>query len=161
VASITEDEMLRSDKTAPEPYAESRTQEIDLPAKMTVSYIDTGSDFQINTQAAKRVRNPIATVFTDQQIDLQVGLAMSADTAKQHAETLLYAAWIGRHTLSFMLPPDYCYLDAGDVINVTLANGYSFRGRLGATETGANYARATTAYAENAWQQVSTATGHC
>ena len=68
VASISQDELIRPEQSGAgsEPYTEQRTQEIELPAKVTVSYIDVDQDFQVNTQAAQRVRSPVPTIRTDQ-----------------------------------------------------------------------------------------------
>ncbi len=161
VVSIAQDDLIRPEQSGAgsEPYTAQRTQEIELPAKVTVSYIDVDQDFQVNTQAAQRVRSPVPTIRTDHQVDLQVALATNADTARQQAEVLLYSAWLERHSFQFLLPPAFAYLDPADPVQLTLANGYTVRGRLGAVELGANYASSTTLLAETDGQYVSTAAG--
>ena len=159
VVSIAEDDMVRAAGDAPEAYKEGRAQEVDLPAKLTVSYSDPAQDMQTNTQAAQRVRSPVATVATDQQTDVQIGLTMSADLARQHAETLLFSAWVSRHSFQFSLPPGYGYLDPGDVVTLTLNNGYSGTARLGAIDQGVDYSLQTTAYSEADGIYSSTASG--
>ena len=72
---------------------------------------------------------------------------------------MLYAAWLERHSFQFLLPPEFAYLDPADPVQLTLANGYTVRGRLGAVELGANYASSTTLLAESDGQYVSTAAG--
>ena len=161
VATITQDGLVRTDdaSTVAEPYVETRVQEIDLPTRFTVTYNDVGSNFQVNTQGAKRVRSPNPTVFSDQQIDLQVGVCMDATTAAQRASTLLYSTWLERHQFTFTLAPQFLYLDTADAVTLQLDSGYTARVRLGQLNTGGDYSVQTMVVTETDGQYVSSNVG--
>lgn len=164
VTTITEDKMLRisggkQNNQQPEAYAETRVQEIDLPMRFTISYTDSTVNYQLNTQSAKRTVSPNRTMYSDQQIDLQVAMVMTPDVAKQQAQKLLYTAWLERHTFKFSLPPDFLYLDTSDPVTLTLNSGFTARGRLGMFDLGADNSIQTTFIAESDGQYVSTSTG--
>lgn len=162
VVDIPEDMLIRPSDTSQsngQPFTETRIQEVDLPARQTLTYSDPAANFQTNTQMAKRVRAPIATVFSDQQADLQVGIVISADTAIQYAERLLYQAWNQRTTVSAMLPRDFMWLDASDPVTLTLDGGPVVRGRLGPVDYGVDYSMTTTVVGESEGQYTSNAVG--
>lgn len=164
VATIAQDVMVRPesgnhDNSQSEPYTEMRIQEMDMPMRYTVTYVDETVQYQPNTQSAKRTVFPNRSMYSDQQIDLQVGLVMTPEAAAQQAEILLYATWLARHTFKCTLPPDFWYLNTADPITLTLDSGYSARFRIGAFDTGINGATECTLYGETDGQHVSTAPG--
>ncbi len=163
VATITEDEMLRGDGASSDnsglPWSETRRSERELPFRVTLTYTDPNQDFQTNTQAATRVRNPTATTRSDQQEDVAIALVMDADTAAQRAEIMLYERWVSRRSLAFNLPPKFAYLDPADPVTVQLNNGLSLRMRLGSLTLGSNYALQVAAIAEDEGQWTSEAAG--
>lgn len=164
VATITQDQMIRpesgnNDNSQSEPYTEQRVQEMDMPMRYTVSYIDETVQFQPNTQAAKRTVFPNRSMYSDQQIDLQVGLVMTPEAAAQQAETLLYAMWLARHSFKCTLPPDFMHLNTADPVTLTLDSGYTARFRIGAFDTGLNGATECTLLGETDGQYTSTAPG--
>ena len=108
-----QDDLIRVDDQSAEPYVETRQQEIELPMRLTITYIDKDRDYQMNTAAVKRIRNPDPTVFSDNQIDVQLASVMTSTPAKQMAETMLYTAWNERHTFAGRLSPEFDYLDPG------------------------------------------------
>lgn len=156
IASIIQDELVRTDAQA-DSFSETRQQEIELPMRLTVTYIDKDRDYQQNTAAAKRIRNPDPTVFTDNQIDLNLAVVSTSTPSKQMAEVLLYTAWNERHTFATRLPPKYDYLDPGDPVQLTLADGYTARVRLAGTSLGVDYSLETKLIGETDGQYVSTA----
>ena len=161
-ATITQDGLVRVSNdasTVAEPYVETRVQEIDLPTRFTVTYNDVSSNFQVNTQGAKRVRAPNPTVFSDQQIDLQVGICLDAVSAAQAASTLLYSTWLERHQFSFTLAPQFLYLDTADPVTLQLDTGYTARVRLGQVNLGADYSTQTLVVTETDGQYVSVNVG--
>jgi len=154
VASIIQDELVRTDPQA-EPYVETRQQEIELPMRLTLTYMDKDRDYQQNTAAVKRIRNPDPTVFSDNQIDLQLAMVSTSTPAKQMAEILLYTAWNQRHSFDTKLGPKYDYLDPGDAVQLTLDDGYTTRVRLASTSLGVDYSVETKLIAETDGQYVS------
>lgn len=157
LVSIAEDDLIRISDAAAEPYTETRQQEIELPMRLTLTYIDGDSDFQTNTQIAKRVRNPDPTVFSDNQADVNIALVSTTTPMKQRAETMLYSAWNERTQFTVRLPPQYAYLDTADPVTIVFNDGYTARTRLGPVAFGADYVTDTKLIAETDGQYVSTA----
>lgn len=94
----------------------TRQQEVELPAVVSVVYIDRGSDYQQNTQQAER-----GTVLSTQETPVELPIAMSASSARNIAETLLYDAWTQRLRYTFNTSREYAALEPADV--VTLPRG--------------------------------------
>lgn len=157
VAALTQDDLIRSDQNAPEPYVETRQQEIELPMRLTVTYIDRDRDYQMNVGAAKRIRRPDPTVYSDNQIDLQFACVMTQTPAKQMAEKLLYTTWNERHVFATRLSPKFDYLDPSDVVQLTLNDGYTARTRVGETTLGVDYSLETKLVGETDGQYISIA----
>jgi hypothetical protein len=156
-ANLTEADLVRTGEET-EPFVETRQQEIELPMRVTFTYIDSDKDFQQNTQIAKRSRHPNPTVFTDNQTDLQVAVVSTATPAKQMAERIMYSVWNERKSYAARLPPKYGYLDAADPITLTLNDGYQVRGRLGKADIGVDHSLDTTIIVETTQQTISIAT---
>jgi hypothetical protein len=90
----------------------SRVQELDLPAQVTVDYMDTGRDYETGTQRARRA----ATRGASSVVTLSLPIACSASTAKQIAEKRLFTAWAERDETEIALPRSWITLDPGDVV---------------------------------------------
>jgi hypothetical protein len=157
VASIVQDDLIRTDQQSAEPYVETRQQEIELPMRLTITYIDKDRDYQMNTAAVKRIRNPDPTVFSDNQVDVQLAAVMTSTPGKKMAEMLLYTAWNERHTFAARLSPAFDYLDAADAVQLTLNDGYTARVRLGNISLGVDYSIETKLIGETDGQYVSLA----
>jgi putative tail protein/cellulase (glycosyl hydrolase family 5) len=157
LVSLAEDDLIRISDAAAEPYTETRQQEIELPMRLTLTYIDADSDFQTNTQIAKRVRNPDPTVFSDNQADVNIAVVSTTTPMKQRAEMMLYSAWNERHQFAVRLPPQYAYLDTADPVTVVFNDGYTVRARLGPVAFGGDYVTDTKLIAETDGQYTSTA----
>lgn len=153
---FTEEDLVRVDDNTPV-YTEVRQQEIELPMRVTLSYIDSDRDFQVNTQAAKRARNPNPTVQTDNQTDVNIAVVTQATPAKQMAERILASAWSERSSYEVRIPPKFGYLDVTDKAELTLDDGYVVRGRFGKADIGVDYSIDATIIAETAGQYVSVA----
>lgn len=159
-ATLAQDLLVQSQSSdQPEPYVETRTQEIDLPRIVTVTYSDPEQTYQAATQYAKRVREPRPTVYSDQQLDLQTAVVMTANAARQAAETLMFTAWVGRTSFQGLMPPDLMWLDVSDAVQITLDSGYTARVRISAATYGVDNSIDVTLVAETDGQYLSTATG--
>jgi len=157
VAAVTQDDLIREDKEAAEPYVETRQQEIELPMRLTLTYIDRDRDYQMNVGTAKRIRRPDPTVYSDNQVDLQFSCVMTQSPAKQMAEKLLYTTWNERHVIATRLSPEFDYLDPSDVVQLTLSDGYTARMRISQTTLGVDYSLETRLIGETDGQYESTA----
>jgi hypothetical protein len=157
VANVSQDDLIRVDDQSAEPYVETRAQEIELPMRLTITYMDRDRDYQVNTAYAKRIRNPDPTVFSDNQVDVQFAVVMTSTPAKQMAERLLYSTWNERHTFAARLSPAFDYLDPADVVQLTLKDGYTARVRVGNTSLGVDYSLEAKLIGETDGQYISTA----
>ncbi len=121
------------DSRAPR-LVETRTQEIELPAKLTLNFNDPAYDYQQSSQYATRHRS---TQFSNVESSVDVPLSATADTAKQIVEKLLYQAWSARTSYELQLPRKYLFMDAGDVL-MTDANGVRINCYITAIDIGAD-----------------------
>ena len=159
VATVTEDELIRLNDTGAEPYVLTRKQEPELPYRVTLTYYDAALDYQSNTQQAQRARKPDPVVFSDNETALQLPAVLTADAAKQQAEKLLFAAWMGRNAWQVRLPQTYLWLDASDAITLAFNSGFSVRARLSNADVGVDFSLDTVLISESTEQYTSTATG--
>lgn len=154
--ALVEDDLIRVDDATPV-YMETRQQEIEMPMRVTFTYIDSDRDYQTNTQAAKRARHPNPTVQTDNQTDVNIAIVSQATPAKQAAERILASIWNERDSFAVRLAPKFSYLNATDGVRLTLDDGYVVSGRLGKADIGVDYSIDATIIAETAGQYVSAA----
>lgn len=117
VAAIDDDDLILQDGP---PVKEVRDQEIERPRKINVQYFDEALEYAVSKQTEERRADSAA--IGERSVELTV--VMSADQAKQRAETLVKSAWIdllgGK---DFALPSSFSYLTPTD--NVTM----TYRGR--------------------------------
>jgi len=112
-AAIDDAETRASASHAQVPPLQSitRTQEQDLPAAVSVDYLDPALDYQKGSQSARRMTS---AALAYSQIRLPV--VCSASKAKQIAEVQLYRSWVERESAEIPLSRGYGLLDPGDVI---------------------------------------------
>lgn len=117
VAALDVDDLVARDGP---PVTEVRDQEIERPRKINVQYFDEALEYAVSKQTEERRADTSA--IGERSIELSV--VMTADQAKQRADTLVKAAWIdllgGK---DFTLPSSLSYLTPTD--NITL----TYRGR--------------------------------
>ncbi|PCI43352.1 MAG: hypothetical protein COB49_12385 [Alphaproteobacteria bacterium] len=93
----------------------TRTQDLDLPREIGLSFIDPDRNYQTGHQRARRLN-----VASDIVRHNAVPLVMSSDQAKSFSEIQLDLAWAGREVVSFNLPHKYADLLPGDIITLTI-----------------------------------------
>ena len=113
------------DPGQPVPPALSLThvQEVDLPERLELQFLDRDRDYDWNMQYAGRVRDPIPTQWSRQKRQVQAPLVLSPDVAKQQAQKMLYSAWVGRDQGQFTSSRALARLDATDVIDIQQFTG--------------------------------------
>ena len=158
VATIPEDDLIRLDAAGAEPYRETRIAELQLPSRLSLSFIDPTRDYQANTATWRRSRAPDPSVFSDNETTLSVGLVMDLQTALRSAERALFAAWMDRRQFAVRLSPEYAWLSPADAVTLAFSDGSTLRCRLGAAPFGADYSVDTTLFAEGGAQWTSTLT---
>jgi hypothetical protein len=108
----------------PQELSTTRGQELELPPRLVVAYIDTDLAYESNVQYAERQ----VTDSTDVRA-FSTPVAMDADAAAQVAEKRLSALWVGRTTHKLYLPRKYAYLEPSDVLEIT-EDGNTHRVRI-------------------------------
>mgnify|MGYP000367239801 CR=1 FL=1 len=103
---------------APDPMPLSRTDELQLPRSVSVSYIDYAADYQTGTQVARRQTVETAN---DQSDDLAI--ATTASRAATVAEVLLYDAWSQRNKRTATVQRKFAAVSPGDVGTIEYPRG--------------------------------------
>lgn len=93
-------------------------QELELPAKVGVSFFAAGDNYDIGKIVSQR-----QVVQTKEQVELNLPLVLSNHIAKQIADSTLYNAWQERRHYNFSLPTKYCYIEPSDVITLQTQEG--------------------------------------
>ncbi len=100
---------------------EVRTQEVELPMRVSVQYADRAKDYQQGSQYDKRVQNPTASMQSGEEMSLELPIVFTKDEAKQLAQRWLYTMWAERASIQSVLPWKYIRLDPTDIFEVLFA----------------------------------------
>lgn len=157
VRILTQDEL--ADQRNQEIVKESRQQEVELPERLSVLYMDQATDYQQGTQSAKRLRNPVPSMFSRNSISAAFPAVFDTDFAKQLAEKMMYSSWVERTSYELSTTWAHMALDPTDVVNVILDNGAVFRMRLAQVEVGASFEMSVAGISERPAQYQSTVQG--
>lgn len=118
-----------------EVMTESRTQEVELPAQVSVVYMSKEQDYQSDTQIAKRTVQPKPAMYSHNKASKEVPIVFTAEEAARLADVLLYQSWIERSAFVNTLPWKYLPLDPADVVTIT-ADGITRKCRVGGSALG-------------------------
>src|SRR5512134_413987 len=121
-----------------ETWRERRTQEVDLPERVSVISLNPQMNYQQAVQSEKRIALPTPAMHSRNQTALELAIALDATTAKRIAAKMLHLAWIERASYECVLPPPWLRLDPTDVVTVTFP-GASFRSRTLRIDAGADF----------------------
>lgn len=122
----------------------NRIQEIELPQKIDVSYINKTADYQVGNQHSSRIS---VNNFNVEKLSLPI--AMSNQDAKIISDISLYNRWLSRTSYGFVLPIKYAYLEPSDVVLVSV-EGEEYKMRITATHFGTPGVMRVEAVAEDA-----------
>ncbi|MDQ0324517.1 hypothetical protein J2R99_000366 [Rhodopseudomonas julia] len=92
-----------------------RAQETELAAEVALRTLSPDNDYRMAAAHSRRLAGRSRRVLT---LDLPI-VARDAE-AETLAEAMLADLWRGREEISFVLPPSFSALDAGDAIRLTL-----------------------------------------
>lgn len=120
-------------------WKETRLSEADIPASVSLKYLNIEQDFEQNTAVSKRIFAPLPTMFSRQQDNVEAAIVFDPTEAKNQVNKMLYVAWAERIRHETKLPLAYAYLEPSDLITVNLADGRSYFERISQTEFGADY----------------------
>jgi len=154
--TILEKDLAVLDNDTGEFIKENRTQELELPERFNVVYMDPSLDYQQGTQFAKRSVEPVPTMFSRNELGVNIPAAFSAQFAKRAAEKALYSAW--KERLNFDIKTSWKFLkhDPTDVLDITLDNGTNFRSRIAKFDVGADFSIDVSTLSEETAQYSST-----
>lgn len=145
VASIDEDKLLpMGGKDGIRQSIEiKRAQELDMPARVNVSYLNRPKDYASNTQFSQR-----QTVNAKEIVSVSLPIVMGDQYAKQVADISLYNTWIQRVSYALHLPPEYIAIEPADIITVNV-NGVAHEMRVESATLRHNGSQEITAVAED------------
>lgn len=118
------DDIAEATGDNPEPIMITRQQETELPAEVSIRYVDIFSDY---TPAAVTQKREVVEAAGAPVTDTPLVIDMAR--AQQLVDRLLYSAWAKRTTAEFGVLPEFLYLEAGDVVTIN-ANGFNREVRL-------------------------------
>lgn len=95
----------------PDPIATTRAQEVDLPARLSVTAPDPALDYQPDTQQSKR-----RAVEAGQEEGITSAVVMSATENKRLADALIFDRWASRESIRWSTSRRYARLSATDPI---------------------------------------------
>ncbi len=102
----------------------SRTQEVDLPKRVNVVYINRLYNYQNATQYSQREMTESRQILT-----LDMPIVFADQVAKTIADVTLFTEWVSRTKYSFDLPTRYIDIEPADVLAVTVS-GVTHRMRV-------------------------------
>ena len=101
------------DDALPEDVSITRQQEVELPSRVNVVYINNAADYQQATQQSQR-----QTTLSKQQMGVELAISMTDAKAKQIADVLMYDAWTQRVKYRIQLSRKYAALEPADVVTL-------------------------------------------
>jgi hypothetical protein len=138
---------------------ETRSQEVELPMRVSVTYADPSRDYQDATQSVKRNTNPFPTMHSHNEVKIELPIALSATEAKQIADKSLKMSWAGRWSYRMKLPWEFLKYDPTDVVTVNMDDGTSYLMRLDKVDLGVDFTLESDGVSEKPAAYVSTAVG--
>lgn len=154
--TVTEQTFIQKTNDRPEQYEETIKQELELPAVVTIGFLDPDLNYDPGSVAFKRIQGPESTVQSYQRENIEAGAALGYSVAKGMAEKIAFTKWMERSEYAFRLPWTYLALEPADVITMQLDSGFTFRARFGDLDIGGDFSLDGNATRENAGQYVST-----
>ena len=101
-------------ENVPDSLKSSRKQEMELPQRLIVTYLNKLNDYQTATVEAKRI-----VTSSSNAVNVSIPIVLTTAEAMELAEKLLYETWMGRLSRDVVLPTKYAYVAPGNVLNVT------------------------------------------
>lgn len=127
-------------------YTKSRRQDVDLPDRTTVKFLDVVRDY-----AAATVDGHTVTGFSVSVDDFVTNCVLPVDYAKSLADILTQEQWVAKNSITFSLPMTYLRVEVGDAFNFTV-DGVTRRYRIGQKTIGEQIDIEASGYAEVIYQ---------
>ncbi len=144
VKPVPEADLIPSKKKGVQDVLEIvRAQELELPQRVNVIYINRPFNYDPVTQTSQQ-----QVVKAVDQVTMNLPIVMGVTHAKQIADISLYSAWKERTSFQIKLPPKYVRIEPTDVITVTVS-GVAHEMRVQKTDMEANGVMKISAIAED------------
>lgn len=123
---IDEDDLAarRYGEDPPAKIAAERKLETELPREVAVAYLDVGTNYELSSQYARRL-----TGQSNDVVNVDLPMVLSADEAAGAAEFLLFDAWTSRTTATLMVSRKYAHIEPCDVVQYTV-DGLTYTSRV-------------------------------
>lgn len=154
--TITQPKLAFLDAERGQVLKETRIQEVELPERISVVYMDKARDYEQSTQTSKRVSNPTPAMYSRNQVSNTFPIVFIDEEAKRLAETLLFTSWTERVLPEFNIGWQYLKLDPVDAITITLDSGVTYGIRLTEIDVGADWTMQMKAVSEKSTTYSST-----
>lgn len=117
VVDLTEDDIAAhlAGETRPPAIEIARSQEVELPRRLRVHYIQSDNNYEPGEQGASRT-----AAGAEEVLDVELAVVMDDAKAAQVAEVLLYSAWVERNSYKFALSHERLALEPSDAITVPI-----------------------------------------
>ncbi len=158
VLTLPQDDLgARSDRddTVVPLVVEERTQEIELPLRIDMTYADADSDFQTGVQSFQRIGEAVAT---RKRVTLNVPIAFEATEAARRVERIGFLAWQARTPVDLAVSRRHARISPGDVVQAAV-QGTTFTLRVENIGLGADGVIQLRGVSEDAVLYASTAPG--
>lgn len=119
-------------------WQETRMSEADLPAQVSLVYMNADDDFEIATTHSRRIASPTPTMFARQHNHIEASVVFTPTEAKNRVHAMLYSQWGERVSHETRLPWAFLELDPSDRIKVEFPDGRTYFERLHEADIGAN-----------------------
>ncbi|TCG08384.1 hypothetical protein BZM27_12690 [Paraburkholderia steynii] len=93
------------------PITEQIAQEVDLPRSLAFTYSSFGTDYQVNTQTAF-----MPDTSSNKDVTAQATIVLTDNDARLRAQSMLWAAWVGRKSFTLSTSLAYLQYEPGDVM---------------------------------------------
>lgn len=140
---------------------ETRAQEVDLPERLAIAYMDYDQDYQKGTAPARRTREPTPTMRSKdtQTIEVPIVFSASQDSPIAITEKMLFTIWNERTSYAWRAPFDALTIDPSDVGTITLDDASVLDVRVTKATINADLTTNLEAVKQSAFTNVSTTTG--
>lgn len=155
-ATITQKDLALLSGKSGDFFQETRIQEVELPRRFSVTYLDKDNDYTQGSQSAQRILNPVVSSQSNNEMGLQIAAAFTSDFSKQIAEKSLFSAWIERSNYKIKVGWKFLAIDPADVITINMDDGTSFRARVTQSDIGLGFAMEINSVSEDVAQYTST-----
>lgn len=120
-------------QSRPNNFAETRTQDLELPSEVDITYIDPSLNYAEAVQYSRK-----STAFNSNAQSISLPVVLAPSEARTVADRLLYLAWTRRRTYKFTLLSQSLLLEPGDVISVPFRSGELVDIQINKINIGAN-----------------------